>query len=60
MRIKEGYISGKIGDPLTRMDIEVRFIPTELYNYYFTHGYDYLFEEQNLETDGDILPTDGD
>jgi hypothetical protein len=43
--IKEEYLDIKIACPGTRKEILVRFIPVELYSYYESHGYDFLFEE---------------
>jgi uncharacterized protein (DUF2164 family) len=42
--LKEEYLDINIFDPLTRKEISVRFIPTELYDYYYNHGYELLFE----------------
>jgi len=42
--LKEEYLDINIYDPLTRKEISVRFIPTELYDYYYNHGYELLFE----------------
>jgi len=46
MKIKEEFLDVNIGDPLTRKEILVRFIPIELYDYYFNNGYSILFEEE--------------
>ncbi len=42
--LKEEYLDINIFDPLTKKEISVRFIPTELYDYYYNHGYELLFE----------------
>jgi len=47
--LKEEYLDINIFDPLTKKEISVRFIPTELYDYYYNRGYDFLFEIKEEE-----------
>ena len=43
--IKNEYLDTKICCPATRKEIFVRFIPVEMYDFYFNRGYDFIFEE---------------
>lgn len=45
IKIKKEYLDIKISCPATRQDVWTRFIPKELYNYYYNNGHSYLFEE---------------
>ena len=47
MIIKEQYLDNNIQCIFTNKVIMVRFIPYELYGYYFNSGYSFLFEEEN-------------
>jgi hypothetical protein len=55
MKIKAEYIDTHVSDPLTSKIIWCREIPTELYDYYFTHGHENLFEQEVVVDDE--LPT---
>jgi hypothetical protein len=46
LKLKEQFLDINIFDPLTRKEILVRFIETELYDYYFNNGYSFLFEKE--------------
>lgn len=51
LKIKEEYLDINIFDPLTRKEIFVRFIPTELYDYYYNNGYDFMFKKEKIKKD---------
>lgn len=45
MKIKNEYIHWIVSHPSTGRDVKVIDIEPEMYYYYLTHGYQYLFEE---------------
>ncbi len=49
MEIKESYLDTKICCPATRQEVYCRFIPIELYSYYFNNGYSCIFEVEPIQ-----------
>lgn len=54
MKIKQQYLDTQICCPATRQHILCRFIDKNLYQYYSTHGYSIIFEEDKPITLVDI------
>jgi len=50
LKIKEEYLDMIIYDTPTRQNMLVRFIPRELYDYYYNRGYDYIFEKEEKKS----------
>lgn len=66
MKIKEQYLDTYVRCPLTSQDQLLRFLDINLYNYYSTHGYSDMFEEDNIiineestEEDTNDIPESG-
>jgi hypothetical protein len=55
LKIKEGYLDIKVSCPLTRKEVYVRFIDSSLYEYYNSHGLEFLFEKV-INRDDETLP----
>lgn len=49
MRIKEEYLDITVSCPATGKWIYLRTLELEMYNYYNTHGYEWLFEEEPIK-----------
>jgi hypothetical protein len=45
LKVKNEYLDTKVSCPLTRKEVYVRFVDSDLYEYYNTHGLDFLFEK---------------
>lgn len=49
LKIKDEYLNGGLYCPLRKVEVSIRFIEPEMYQYYFDKGYNHIFDIENEE-----------
>lgn len=44
LKIKDEYLDGGLYCPLRKVEVSIRFIEPEMYQYYFDRGYSHIFD----------------
>jgi len=44
LKLKEEFKNLKMSCPFTKVDVDLKFLPTAMYIHYFNKGYDYMFD----------------